>query len=393
MITAPNLGWVNAGMVTVDLAFEAMRKRMGGGVQADWYSLHPAEVRSFRRDVRPEDLPFCSSSVIDRLQEIYEHDAVIFWGDFLHARHYLEQDAIINLKLHGHLNDLGAMRSLLHQTMLFRDASDDVLSKTLLYGGTLLHNSQSDYADEGYCSAFSRLITQANAVWVRDPLSAAKVKHWRQNSAIDHFGTDAAMLLQPGDLDLLPTTGWADEIPKEEVAGVFLGNRTRVPRWFYRFAQGLANQTGTQLEWLPWYDSPRFRTRHMNTRPEKERTLGDVFAALSRYKFIVTDTYHLCVNSWRAGTPAICIGSPQPANDSLEGLLTLNDLKKYVFYSAYDAADFFVSTSESSHRARAGHFDRLLQLLEGGFEPVVHRMQLHAKRSAGSFEKTLRGLL
>lgn len=40
VITAPNIGYRNTGMLTVDLAFEAMRRRMGDGVEASWYTLH-----------------------------------------------------------------------------------------------------------------------------------------------------------------------------------------------------------------------------------------------------------------------------------------------------------------------------------------------------------------
>jgi hypothetical protein len=75
-------------------------------------------------------------------------------------------------------------------------------------------------------------------------------------------------------------------------------------------------------------------------------------------------------------------------------MLTLNDLKKHIFHLAYDATDFYVSTARSPRRTRADHFELLVELLlGGGFEPVVHRMRMHAERSAGDFQRTVKELL
>ncbi len=48
VITAPNIGYRNTGMLTVDLAFETMRRRMGGGIEANWYTLHAPETVALR---------------------------------------------------------------------------------------------------------------------------------------------------------------------------------------------------------------------------------------------------------------------------------------------------------------------------------------------------------
>lgn len=393
VVTAANPGYKNTGMVTVDLAFEAIRRRLGDGIRASWYSLYRPTVIPLRDYVRENDLPFRVQPLAENLDQLYEYDAVVFWGDFLHTRHYIEQDAPTMSRILGLMSDREEARQLLHRSLLLRDAPEELLSRTVLYGGTILHNSQADYADRDYGSAFTRLITQSHSVWMREPISAAKVAHLREDEGSAHFGADAALLLRrPDDLAALPATGWAGMIPSNEVIGVYLGGRTEIPSWLPSFCRRLAARLDTRLEWLPWFDVATCGTLDIETRAG-HYTVGDILASLSRYRLIITDTYHLCVNAWRSGTPVVCIGSPQPVDSSAGGFRSLNDLKKHVFHLAYDAGDFYVSTARGTSAQHREHFERLVQLLDGGFKPVVQRMHHHAERSEAALNQTLTSIL
>ncbi|ORU90800.1 MAG: hypothetical protein A6F71_07565 [Cycloclasticus sp. symbiont of Poecilosclerida sp. M] len=61
--------------------------------------------------------------------------------------------------------------------------------------------------------------------------------------------------------------------------------------------------------------------------------------SLKEHRLIITDTYHLCLNAWNAGTPAICITD---GNEMAHA--SLSDKKKEVFYFAHDAQDFLINT-------------------------------------------------
>lgn len=391
VIAAGNVGFHNPGMLTVDLAFDAMRKRLGHGVNVSWYSiLHPA-VLPTRGYVDERELPFQLKSISNNLHEVYEHDSVVFWGDFLHARHYIEQDATMGLVKFGVAADRDGARQLLYRSLFLRDAPDEVLSRTVLYGGTVLHNSQADYVDKDYNSAFTRLITKSRAVWMREPLSAAKIAHLRPNDVRSHFGTDAALLLRPGDLDILPTTGWAATISKGDVAGVFVGQRTEIPGWMRSFCEELADRLDVRLEWLPWLPAEPSPALGIEARTGRT-TVGDLLAAVAGYKFVITDTYHLSLNAWRSGTPAVCIGSPQPA-ETPTGVLTLNDLKKHIFHLSYDAGDFYIPTERGKGDQWKVRLERVAQLLDRGYESVVDRIRLHAERSGDSLKIALESIL
>ncbi|PPS67893.1 MULTISPECIES: hypothetical protein [Streptomyces] len=390
VITAPNIGYRNTGMLTVDLAFESLRRRMDTAFDATWYTLHTPETVPLREGARGTAFPFRFHPLAEHLDTLRDHDAVVFWGDFLHTRHYLAQDATNRLLDFGFATDRDDARAQLNRALLLADQPDEVLARTLSYGGTILHNTQSDYEDKEYGPLFSRLVTHSHRMWVRDPLSAAKIAHLRRDRTTDHFGSDAALLSRPGDLDHLPVSQWSRSVPEGGAIGVFLGARTPIPDWLPAFCQGLSDRLGAPLEWLPWFDRDvPAAVGHIAARPGSP-TVGDLVGVLPRYRLVITDTYHLAVNAWGAGTPAVCVGAPEPTPKTHDDYLTLSDVKKHVFHMAYDATDFYLTTQE-------GHgqdLDRIVGLLEGGgADTVAARIRDHADHSAASFTRTLASLL
>ncbi|MFJ5994150.1 hypothetical protein [Streptomyces sp. NPDC092370] len=390
VITAPNIGYRNTGMLTVDLAFDSLRRRMGTAFDATWYTLHMPETVPLRDGARGTAFPFRFRPLAEHLDSLRDHDAVVFWGDFLHTRHYLAQDATNRLLDFGFAVDRNDARGQLNRALLFADQPDEVLTRTLSYGGTILHNTQSDYEDKEYGPLFSRLVRRSHRMWVRDPLSAAKIAHLRGDRTTDHFGSDAALLSRPGDLDHLPTTPWSRSVPDGGAIGVFLGARTPIPDWLPAFCQGLSDRLGAPLEWLPWFDREvPAPVGHITARPGVP-TVGDLVGVLPRYRLVITDTYHLAVNSWGAGTPAVCVGAPEPTPRTHDDYLTLSDVKKHVFHMAYDATDFYLTTREGYGQ----DLGRIADLLEGGgADAVAARIRDHADHSGASFMRTLASLL
>lgn len=390
VITADNPGYQNPGMITVDLAFESIRKRLGLDVGVDWFTLHFPSVSQLRPYVDPNRLPFQFIRLED-LAAWPEGRPLVVWGDFLQTRHYIEQDAMIKMLRFGRANDREEGRRILHRLLLLGDEPAELLQRTILYGGTILHNSQADYLDSRYGRAFERLIEGCHSVWLRDPISVAKAGHVRAMERPARFGADAALLLDSADTADLECSGWADDIKSGAVAGVFVGLRTQTPSWLPSFCEALGARLKTRLEWLPWLEIDRRTAVRIEQRPGPV-SFGDLLSALSRYRFVITDTYHLCVNAWRVGTPAICIGSPQPGF-SPEGLLTLNDWKKHIFYASYEATDFYLSTETSAGELK-DQAERIAHLIEvGGFEPVVARMHRHAEQSRVELECTMNTLI
>jgi hypothetical protein len=401
VIAAPNPGYLNPGMLTVDLAAAAVLTRAVPQAVLSWYTLHPpdqfGEIHPY---LNPSELPFKWQSLVERFDDVCDHDVILLWGDFLQARHYFVEDACERLVLgsNGRMSTAEAM-AVLHRTLLFSDAPMSVLNKVIIFGSTILFNRQTDYAREPYGEHLLRLIGHCRGIWVREPISAAKIQHLRHDYASIPVGTDSAFLLRDEDLAGLSTTSWIADPPFANHIGVFLGTRTRPPLALVRFLTQVAQQLGLQLEWLPWFPvhewlravpvslkRPVRSALLLHSQHKIERLLirgprysaGDLFTAIARYRFIVTDTYHLCVNAWRAGTPALCFGSvdPPPAQQSL------SDYKKRILYEMYDATDFYFSTSSvESAVSRKRAFARVLQITSDDAiaRAITERIRAHAQ--------------
>ena len=327
VVTADNAGYENAGMVTVDLAFESIRKRLDPDLGVEWFTLHLPSVSRIRPYVRESDLPF-------RFQRLEDpgpaRDLRVIWGDFLQTRHYIEQDATIKLLRRSRVTDRGQARDLLHRLLLLRDEPREMLQRTVLYGGTILHNTQSDYLDSEYHRAFSRLVVECHSIWLRDPISLPKPDtSARPADRPSSVRMPPCYWIQPRSPGSSAPDGPTKSMPEQSPASSSASGPRR--------RRGCRDSARRSLP-ARTFGSSGSRGRRRNHRISCGSTcgpapamLGDLLAALPRYRFIITDTYHLCVNAWRVGTPAVCIAAPQPGR-SPDGLLSLNDWKKHVFY-------------------------------------------------------------
>jgi hypothetical protein len=103
----------------------------------------------------------------------------------------------------------------------------------------------------------------------------------------------------------------------------------------------VARRMGEDISWLHWLWTRRelrvaARFLGFDIKPHFPQP-GEALSALSGYRFIITDTYHLCVNAWRMGIPAICV-----ASGAVKSSTSLEDKKKEVLFETYGARDFYV---------------------------------------------------
>lgn len=401
VVAAPNAGYVNPGMLTVDLAAAAVIKRAAPHCTISWYTLHPPdEFDPIASYVDQAALPFTWQPLVEHFDEVCRHDVIVLWGDFLQAKHYFIEDAVSRMiRTNGRLSPPEALE-LLYRCLLFSEASLEVIKKIVIFGSTILFNRQRDYSEDRYGEYVLRLFRHCAGAWQREPVSAAKVQQMRGSDGTSCLGTDSAFLLRDDDLACLATTTWIDRPPFSNRVGLFVGVRTRPPRGLAGFLRRLTARLGLQLEWLPWFPvhewlrtavpwyawlhpgiaayllRSRYTIDRLMTRGPHYST-GDLLSALRSYRFVVTDTYHLCVNAWRVGTPAICLGDPAATPQHQ----CLNDHKKRVLYDMYDATDFYLDTASIRHAgARRRAVDRVARTLEDESigSSIAHRIREHA---------------
>jgi hypothetical protein len=395
--------WPNPGMASVDLALHALFLRHRLPAELRFVQLYtPAErnpdITGPRRErlERRHELPFRYGPFHGHLEEACAGAALLYWGDFFHSRDYLRQCAGTLLQIGAATGEDEALREV-YRHFFLAEAPAEALSRTVAFGGTMIFNRIRDYQDPAYAGALARLVRGARGIWMRDIYSALRVAGLRGEEGIAPLGVDASLLLRDEDLELLPrSAGWGGGEPAA-TAGVFFGRTAAGTRRLGRFARDLCRELGVAGEWLPWFD-PSMRPNHLEETQagfpalrvaeghQDPPLLGDVLSRLGRYAFVVTDTYHVCLNAWRAGVPAVCIGDalPNPAGyDVSTGWFGAWRDKRHVFYSMHDAMEFYLFREELA--GRTAYANRLFYTAHLLREQSVARAvvaDLHAGRAA-----------
>lgn len=407
--------WPNPGMASVDLSLYGLflRHRLPARLRfAQLYT--PAErnpdivgSRQERLEKRHE-LPFSYHPLRDRLEEACAGAALVYWGDFFHSRDYLRQCAGTLLQIGAAESEAAALHAVYRHFLLI-DAPAEALSRAIAFGGTLIFNRARDYQDRGYAEALARFVGGSRGVWMRDVYSALAVAKLRGVLGATPLGVDASLLLRDEDLELLPRSGWFEDEESPTVAGIFFGRAGTGARRRGRFARDLCREAGVAGEWLPWFD-PSMRPNHLGeTRlgfpalrvreREEPPLLGDVLTRLGRYAFVVTDTYHVCLNAWRMGVPAICIGDALPNPEGYDvstGWYGAWRDKRHVFYAMHDAMEFYLFAEELSDRtAYANRLFYTTHLLQDRVLAQAITADILARRDAAELElvAALRDLL
>lgn len=322
-------GSPNTGMFTVDHAAFAFFRTHFPECETSFYALGDVARHPFGGI-----LPFALQPLPQCFPAMLAADAIVYWGDFLHARNYWP--AVMRRLVDAGLSpDSQSATDLVYRTFMLEGAPPATRAKAILFGSTLITNTSEDLADARYAAALATLCAGARAVLLRDPVSTAQVS----GPGVAQ-GCDAALL------PLMKARGKADG-----TIGVFFGRgRLRDTFQYHRLARQTARRMNAKARWVSWLRiAPRaqrlawlFGHRRTALAPSPQ----DALAQLESVSFVVTDTYHITLNAWRRGIPAICIGRrDDPSRDAL------TDRKKEVVYRMLGAENFYVFADQIASRA------------------------------------------
>lgn len=361
-------------MDSVNLALPFMLKRSNVAATVDYYYPHiysGTKVRSENPAVKPR-----FESAHPHLTAIKQSSVILYWGDFLHMAQFQRTLARILLQDELVRNDEEATEYI-HEIMFLSRASDSTLKKSLAFGGTVIFNRLDDELTGKYAAELSRFIDRTGKIWVRDIFSYMKLSRHASNSQV-RLGVDCALLIQRADVESL--CGADNSAVKSAVhgkIGVFFGRSSGTGFRLMQFASMLARQRRQDMYWLPWGDRQAFPAHRTWLMPRpvaldqmqgcsQLTETGHMLSALMNSDLIITDTYHVAVNAWSLGTPAVCIADIAPLatrNVNSGAAFSWRD-KRHTFYSTYDALDFFVHMQELKSwlwsRKRIRHIHRKL---------------------------------
>ncbi len=365
----------NTGMLTVDLAAASVLPRLFPDHDVRLYitgELDPTHSYA------AANLPFQYLNVFENETRFFASDRFLFWGDFFHSRSYYRND----IGAWDGMDAEAQAEAFAAQSRIFflSDLPEAQLAKAGVFGTTLITNSTRDMIDAQYKTAFDRFFSNVQLALFRDAISASRLQPLRQNQPT--LGCDCAFLLEDADLDKID--GFTRAATREGI-GLFLRRTPKYDRSL-RFARALGRELGESVKWLPWFWSRRrlalqgqFRGIDVETA---QPSAGEILSQMSGFRFIVTDTYHLCINAWRMGIPAVCIGSALGHQSN-----SLSDKKKEILYTMYRAQEFYLfsealsdgSKINAAAKAAAGALrnEELVAHVRANMED--HRLASHAQ--------------
>jgi hypothetical protein len=292
-------------MQSVNYAFKYISEKYGFSKNVVYYKLfedgscHENNVPVIKFEILPENLDFLKKS-----------KKILFWGDFLHMLQY--QSAISNKLVLLHLNkDYQSAYQRVREVFLLENCETKIFKKVYSFGTTFLFNSMNDFQDIEYSNSLERFIRNSHRVWVRDIISAIKISHLKNDYNTNLLGVDCSLLINPHSIFKKK-----EKKISEKRIGIFLGRTINYSSKILSFTFEIANRIKYSYNWINWGDSKAFPSLNnlnikeietsingfdLNGNQDTEKTLLN----LLDYSLIITDTYHLCVNSWNLGIPAI----------------------------------------------------------------------------------------
>lgn len=378
-------------MSSVDLGFKSLISKYNIPGKFTYYQLYspPTGTNTIGKPgiayaILPQDFRFYESQ-----------DLIIFWGDFLHMYQYQEAVAKI-LFLKKQYTTKKSAKNRVKEVFLLKGQSKKVLAKTYSFGSTILFNTISNETEVEYRDALANFLSGVAGVWFRDVFSALKANHIRGVYHDSCLGVDCATLIDP---EFLNITNQKQNYPPH--LGLFIGRTVNYITEIVGFAKEIETQISGHMSWIKWGDSRAFPTlkavRKVIAKESMEgfTDLGeaDTALALSRlatYDLIITDTYHICVNAWNLGIPAICVYGNDTYNErnvNAGNLLAKRD-KRQVFMSMYDALDFLIPYTELAIQdLKQRRISLLIDRFKTGVEikAIRQRLRQHAVQSGQAF--------
>lgn len=330
----------NTGMLSVDLAlkfvipaiFPFARER----VQIEMFNLE--EARYCRSSSEQFSLTCHRFEVASPFSG---YDRIFYWGDFLRCRRYPRRDLRARTQRKSPPEAHAEIESRIYDCMFLENQSDTLKARAIAFGGLIYINTLADERDPRYSAAIAGLYRNARLVMMRDLISAFYAKRWSGFRDGGFLGLDAAFLL-PRGLTLPGTPVRAEPIEGR-------------PRIGFSFGRGLSEGSETLCLMRHFVDSVAARIDadvvDINWLGARANVpidgLFDKLALIRSCDFIISDTYHCCINSWREEVPAFCIGQ---AAEVASG--ALSEKKKELLYLMFNMLDHFVATEVLSDDRR-----------------------------------------
>lgn len=292
---------LNTGMLTVEYAFKSLVD-----TQKKWKVDRYCFEKPFHLDY--ENFGEISVAEIQSSDVLKKYDKIIFWGDFLHWRGYLNKDLYFRSQKKDPQKDLQEIADKYYD-VFFLEKNRELISRVVSFGGTVYPLSQDDFQDNRYEENFLSLIRDARYVKFRDVYSS-NLASGLLTSDKNFMGMDPAFFLN------------TEKISPHQHARpymVFSFGRSGQNELLKSVAIRIAKSLGLDAYDLQWF------ALQNNKNP-----LIKKLEILRGSAIVLTDIYHMAVNAFRENKPTYMFG-----NGASYAMSSLSDKKKEILFKQY----------------------------------------------------------
>jgi len=338
LVATPNKQ--NTGMRFVNDALVLWLESLGAAKDTDFFQFEASDLERPLRGGAPV------RCVLDLDPDRYQ--VILIWGDFLLDRDWLRRVCARVARERS----VAPAHVVEHAERVIFGAAGADAAQRIVVGQCFLVSDGAYEADVAYRERFTRLAARARFFRMRDPLSAARARAFSGISEAGAIGLDAALLwpaLRESDPD-------AARVPDREGFGVFFGRtsggfRTKLASVLAaRAAKGAGR--GVPLAWFPRRVPLGWLALALGAGSAPlPSELDEIAARLRRFRFVLTDTYHLALVCWSIGVPALCLG-----RGAQRFAHPIHDKKKEIFFQSQrlERFHFFAEDGFATTYARVG---------------------------------------
>ena len=351
-----------------------------------------------------ERIPIAYERLLGSLDKVIRSDAIIFWCSWLHSPLFYDYNKHLLLQLSLASSERQAA-DIIDSHIYLMGQPDEVLTKSLSFGQNFLFNSRWHENRSDYGAAYKSFYTRVRRARMRDVLSSRRISRLRSDPLDSNTFVDCATLLKQQDVDKLCRLSTHDEIAFcRHKIGVFFGRSDVAADSVRYISEFFSESLGAPVFSLPWgfsYSFPQTKALPFPCPVPKGRsfsTVGDSLSMIREARAIISDTYHVCVNAWTMGVPAICIGGDFSKRelDMNSGFRFLNFDKRHLLYALIYALDFYVHEEELHDlQFLKAHLEHIVKLIDtpGYVRSITDDLLKEASEAEAQFVRALDEIL
>ena len=330
IVSAPCLN--NAGMLSVDYAALEFFENLGLANIPDIYVAQPTPYlkplilipRFAKYTIKPSSIRFAGTQRARLLRsnsQLSAYDVIIFWGDFINNPAFGLGD------FSGRDVRWGYSRTRAEAFSRWRSlfCGNGLGDRLLISAG---NNFQNNFDKVEHQEALRDIFDNFSFIFPRDEYSTEKLLSLRADASktVVECGMDMAFLQR----------GRTSQ-PQNSFSYFFFRSKLVGMEKLIAQISKTTNLNGRELK--GWLSLPNLSL---------DRTFQRLRQQISESRFVITDTYHVAVNSMNLGVPVFCIGRPVEAQNGTVGdfkkkeLFRMLGLKKMYFESKDTESDITV---------------------------------------------------